>query len=127
MKVLIVGSAPALAMDVRNGVALGGTGAEWAKLLRAKGGPFATILGYRNAPILALQQDSVRNIGQAMAKGLSNDQWAQVWLRNNIAGAVAMDRNGYWWVEERSLFRRSRDFLPLYHDKYDIKGPATIV
>jgi hypothetical protein len=129
MKVLIIGQTSVLAMNVQNGVASGGSGAGFANLLKGRGGPFTAILGYRDGgPSTGDQQDIAKMMGEAIARGLADDKWSEAWLGLNTPGAVAMDGQGYWWIEERSTWSRSKDFpIPFKSGpKYKIVGPAVI-
>jgi hypothetical protein len=128
IKVLIIGAMPALAMNVVQGVATGGSGAGWASLLKTKGGPLTTILGYRDGvPSPGDQQDIARAMGAAVTSASTDDQWANLWLGNNTPGAVVMNRSGYWWIRERSwAHERIYDKSVFWGDKYTIEGPAPI-
>lgn len=95
-----------------------GTGMEWSRLLRAKGGPLTALLGYRKgAPCDNPNGDRIaQQMAQRMARGATNfaRDWLEVNGNNNANNAVAMDDRGYWWIEG-TLFGR-----------YDIKGPEPI-
>ena len=73
-------------------------------------------------------------MGARIAAGLKDDDWAQSWLFINAEhsgsdtwNGVAMDQNGYWWIEARSAWSRSFDKVPFVSgDKYNLVGPAKI-
>jgi hypothetical protein len=96
-----------------------GPGLEWAKLLLAKRGPLVALLGYQEgAPCDSRGGDKIaREMAESMARGSTN--FARDWLGvngdNDANNAVAMDAQGYWWIE--------RTWGGL---SYDIKGPKSI-
>jgi hypothetical protein len=136
MKVLIIGAPHVLLMNNANGFALGGPGEKWASLLKNKRGPLTAILGYRDdSPnIKDVGKDIAHQMGARIAAGLKDDEWAQSWLFINAEhsgsdtwNGVAMDQNGYWWIEARSAWSRSFDKVPFISgDKYNLVGPAKI-
>lgn len=128
IKVLVIGASPAPAMTVAQGVASGGSGAAWASLLKTRGGPLATILGYRDGvPSPGDQQDIATTLAAAVPKASTDDQWAKLWLGDNTPGATAMTRSGYWWIRERSwVHERIYDKSVFWGDKYSIEGPVPI-
>ena len=129
IKVLILGANPALAMNIVQGVATGGSGTAWASLLKTRGGPLTAILGYRDGvPSPNDQQDIATTMGAAITRASTDDQWAKLWLENNTPGAVAMNRRGYWWIRERSwVHERIYDKSVFWGDKYSIEGPAPVL
>jgi hypothetical protein len=136
MKVLIIGAPHVLLMNNANGFAVGGPGAKWASLLKNKRGPLTAILGYRDdAPnIKDVGRDVAQAMGDKIAAGLKDNDWAQARLSINgdhsgsdTWNGVAMDQNGYWWIEKRSKWSRSFDTVPFVSgDKYKLVGPASI-
>lgn len=137
MTALILVAPNILQMNVANGFAMGGPGAKWALLLKAKAGPLSTILGYRDAaPSLNdVGAEIAKNMGAKIAGGLRDDEWAQAWLTvngdhpgQNTWNAVAMDSKGYWWIEPWSVMSRMADGVKIITKKnYKIVGPAFIV
>jgi hypothetical protein len=138
-KVLIIGAPHVLQMNTGS-VVSGGLGAKWVNLLRSKGGPVAAILGYQDdAPNIGdVGQDIATQMGTKLAAGLNDDELVPTWLKingdqpgKNTWNAVGIDAKGYWWIEEKSMWERSKDWPVRFPwrsgDKYDIIGPATIV
>lgn len=95
-----------------------GPGVGWSRLLRAKGGPLVALVGYqRGAPCDSPNGDKIaKQMAQRMTRGSTS--FARDWLTvngdNNANNAVAMDDQGYWWIEG-TMF-----------GGYDIKGPKPI-
>jgi hypothetical protein len=110
-KVLILAGSGVLGTKNADGTPAGGV--EWAKFLKSKGGPVTVILGYRDS---APAEDVAADIAQqmaAVAKGLSEDKWADAWIKingdhqgDNTWNAVSMDANGYTWIEKRNVLER---------------------
>jgi len=137
MTALILVAPNILQMIIARGFAMGGPGAKWAPLLKAKAGPLSTILGYRDAaPSLSdVGAEIAEKMGAKIAGGLRDDEWAQAWLTvngdhpgQNTWNAVAMDSKGYWWIEPWSVISRMADGVKIITKKnYKIVGPAPIV
>jgi hypothetical protein len=117
LDVLILAGCSVLHIDFSTSP-VGGTGLAWAALLTTKGGPLAALLGYqRGAPCDAPNGDRIaKQMAERMAKGSTAfaRDWLQVNGNNNANNAVAMDAQGYWWIEGTTL------------GGYDIKGPRPI-
>jgi len=135
MRVLILAAPWVLKMAITKGMAAGQPGAEWAKFLKSKGGPFTAILGYRGtAPdIKSVGAEIARKMGAKLAAGLKDDQLVRTWLDINARqsgkhtwNAVGMDQRGYSWIHERTWDEEIWDFFPGLGDKYEIRGPAVI-
>jgi hypothetical protein len=135
MKALLMSAPYVLQMNVSNGFAIGGPGAKWAPLLDASvGGPLTALLGYRDeAPRTEdVGREIARKMGEKIAAGLKDDEWVKTWLSinaehpgKNTWNAVGMDQRGYWWIEARSAWSRSFDFVPFISGStYKILGPA---
>ena len=95
-----------------------GPGIGWSKLLRTKGGTLTALLGYRgSAPCDSPNGERIANLmAQRMKSGSTSfaNDWLTINGENNANNAVAMDGQGYWWIEGGML------------GGYEIKGPATI-
>jgi hypothetical protein len=137
LKALILAASSVLDMNVSKGTATGGPGSEWAKLLKSgnAGGPLIAILGYEDeAPAEKhVGEEIAKTMGKRISKGLKEDEWVHAWLEingdhdgRNTWNAVGLDRRGYWWIEEKSTWDKSKGFIPFTGDSYDIKGPAVI-
>ncbi len=117
LDLLILAGCSVLKIDFSTSPA-SGPGMGWARLLRAKGGPLAALLGYqRGAPCDSPNGERIaRQMGQRMAGGSTNfaRDWLEVNGDNNANNAVAMDARGYWWIEGT------------WTGGYDIKGPKAI-
>jgi hypothetical protein len=137
MTALILIAPNILQMITANGFAMGGPGAKWALLLKAKAGPLTTILGYRDAApsVFDVGAEIAQKMGAKIAGGLRDDEWAQAWLTvngdhpgQNTWNAVAMDSKGYWWIEPWSVMSRATDGLKILIKKnYVIVGPVPII
>jgi hypothetical protein len=117
LDILILAGCSVLKIDFSSSPS-SGPGLGWSRLLRAKGGPLAALLGYqRGAPCDNPNGDRIaRQMAQRMAKGSTNfaRDWLEVNGDNNANNAVAMDDQGYWWIEGTWL------------GDYNIKGPNPI-
>ena len=95
-----------------------GPGLQWSRLLRAKGGPLTGLCGYRaGGPCDSPQGNKIaKEMAQLMARGSIN--FARDWLtvngNNNANNAVAMNDQGYWWIEGT------------WTGGFNIKGPTAI-
>ena len=138
MRALILAAPFVLKMNIVNGVmAVGGPGAEWAKMLESKNGPFMAIVGYDDeAPdIGSVGADIAKRLGKVMSKGIADgaafvDAWLAINAKHdgkNTWNAVGMDRRGYKWIVARSAWSRSFDAFPFISgDGYKIVGPVPI-
>jgi hypothetical protein len=138
MRVLVLAAPFILNMNrVSGAVAVGGPGAEWAKMLESKNGPFQAIVGYdAEAPDIGnVGGDIAKRLGKVMSKGLADGAaFVDAWLKinaehdgKNTWNAVGMDRRGYKWIVERSAWSRSFDTVPFISgDGYKIVGPVPI-
>ncbi len=117
LDVLILAGCSVLKIDFSTSPA-SGTGLTWAALLATKGGPLAALLGYqKGAPCDNPNGDRIaKKMAERMAKG--STAFARDWLvvngDNNANNAVAMDAQGYWWIEGTLT------------GGFDIKGPKPI-
>jgi len=137
MRVLVLAAPHILKMNIPGPIAVGGPGAEWAKMLESKNGPFQAIVGYDDdAPAIgSVGADIARQLGKAMSKGLADgaafvDAWLAINAEHdgkNTWNAVGMDKRGYKWIVERSAWSRSFDTFPFISgDGYKIVGPVPI-
>jgi len=86
MRVLVLAAPHILKMNIPGPIAVGGPGAEWAKMLESKNGPFQAIVGYDDdAPdIGSVGADIARQLGKAMSKGLADGAaFVDAWLAIN--------------------------------------------
>ena len=139
VEVLILAAPNVLQAIFVGGVAAGGPGVAWAKLLArgANPGPLTAILGYDDdAPSAGVLQDIADSMAQRIKSGLSGDQYADAWMDINAAhsgkntwNAVAMDRRGYFWIEAKNPIFTDKEFYtkPFGGHKPVIQGPATIL
>jgi hypothetical protein len=117
LDVLILAGCSVLRIDFSTSTPTG-PGVGWSGLLRAKGGPLAALLGYQSAaPCDNPNGDKIAKLmAQRMNRGSTS--FARDWLTvngdNNANNAVAMDDQGFWWIEGTLL------------GGYDIKGPKPI-
>lgn len=99
LDVLILAGCSVLHVEL-SGSSASGPGAEWAKLLRTKGGPLTALLGYEaSAPLDRPNGDAIaRDMGARLAAG--SRRFARDWMEVNAAhrawNAVAIDTSGYW-------------------------------
>jgi hypothetical protein len=130
LEMLILAGCSVLSLTAGNGAKLAGPGAEWAKLLKAKGGPLSAIMGYRDeAPAdIPVGNAIAARMGAAIRAGLNEDQWVPAWLQinadhsgQNTWNAVGMDANGYWWIEKRGLAEKGLGPPKKLLDKYKIQ------
>ena len=97
-----------------NGPVLTGPGADWAKLLKIKGGPLSAILGYRGIPPGDNVVSSIAaRMGATLKAGVNENLWVPAWIEinaenpgKNTWNAVGIDRQGYWWIEKRGVMER---------------------
>jgi hypothetical protein len=139
MRALILAAPFILKMNIVNGsVAMGGPGAQWAKMLENRNGPFQAIVGYDDAApdIGSVGADIAKRFGTIMHGRLTDgaafvDAWLSINAEHdgkNTWNAVGMDKRGYKWIVERSKWSRSFDTIPFVSgDKYRIVGPVPIV
>jgi OmpA family len=99
-----------------------GPGLQWAKLLKAKGGPLTAILGYRaEAPAWTTAAELAKQMAERIrtsAAGWKDDHWVRAWLQLNgdhednrgrkTWNAVGMAGSGYWWIRDRDNRRDSK-------------------
>lgn len=117
LDVLIIAGCSVLKLNF-SGSSASGPGVGWSSLLRAKGGPLVAILGYAgSAPCDSPNGERIANLmAQRINRGSTS--FAKDWLTvngdNNANNAVAMDDQGYWWIEGTML------------GGFDIKGPKAI-
>ncbi len=104
-------------------------GLNWARLLATKGGPLVALLGYADsAPSDQSAGDALATeLGTRIAAGKAGHDLVVEWLSINgirkCWNAVAMDSQGYWWIEpRRGLLGFSENFVAAK----DIKGPRAI-
>jgi hypothetical protein len=91
-----------------------GPGADWAKLLKIKGGPLSAILGYRGIPPADNVVSSIAaRMGARLKAGVNENLWVPAWIEinaenpgKNTWNAVGIDPQGYWWIEKRGIMER---------------------
>jgi hypothetical protein len=102
LDVLILAGCSVLRIDFSTSP-LTGPGVGWSRLLRGQGGPLAALLGYqKGAPCDNPNGDRIaQQMAQRMTAGSSSfaHDWLTVNGDNNANNAVAMDDQGYWWIE----------------------------
>lgn len=123
LDVLILAGCSVLRVDL-SGPSARGPGAEWARLLRTRGGPLTALLGYEaSAPLDRPNGDAIaRDMGARLAAG--SRRFARDWMEVNIAhkasNAVAIDTSGYW------DFDCLRTPLGTTCDLGDLRGPRPL-
>ena len=124
-------------MNVVNGVAaIGGPGAEWAKMLKAKNGGPAVILGYADdAPSMKVRAQLINAFCKKVGSGLTFGDWVETWLDLNLNhdgtdtwNAVGMDQRGYSWIRPWAKFGEVHwpSRKTVFGPKADIEGPVLI-
>jgi hypothetical protein len=91
-----------------------GPGADWAKLLKVKGGPLSAILGYRGVPPADSVVSSIAaRMGAKLKASVNENLWVPAWIEinaehpgKNTWNAVGIDPKGYWWIEKRGIMER---------------------
>ena len=134
LDVLILAAPRVLAMNFAGGVAVGGPGRSWAKLLTGRGGPLTAILGYDDdAPSVDVIKDIASQMGDRLAGGASGTQYVDAWLDINVDhdgkntwNAVGMDRRGYFWIGTERATIVDKRWWGMHSDKPVIVGPAPI-
>jgi hypothetical protein len=114
LELLILAGCAVLNPAVGNGSSLTGPGADWAKLLKIKGGPLNAILGYRDAPPADNVVSSIAaRMGATLKAGVDERQWVSAWIEinaenpgKNTWNAVGIDPQGYWWIEKRGIIEK---------------------
>jgi len=137
MRVLVLAAPFILKMAIPGAIAVGGPGAEWAKMLESKNGPFQAIVGYddESPDIGSVGADIAKRLGAMMGRGITDgaafvDAWLAINAEHdgkNTWNAVGMDKRGYKWIVARSAWSRSFDTIPFISgDGYKILGPVPI-
>jgi hypothetical protein len=114
LELLILAGCAVLNPGVGNSPVLTGPGADWAKLLKIKGGPLSAILGYRSIPPADNVVSAIAaRMGATLKAGVSEDLWVPAWVEinaehsgKNTWNAVGIDRQGYWWIEKRGALEK---------------------
>jgi len=139
MRALILAAPFILKMNIVNGsVAMGGPGAEWAKMLENRNGPFQAIVGYDDdAPdIGSVGADIAKRFGTIMHGLTDGAAFVDAWLSinaehdgKNTWNAVGMDKRGYKWIVAQKPDFRDKEFYwpPWGGDKPVIAGPVPIM
>jgi hypothetical protein len=135
---LVLAAPFVLEMNVVNGtVAIGGPGAEWAKMLKAKNGGPSVILGYANdAPSMQVRAQLINAFCKKVGAGRNSfGDWVEIWLDLNLNhsgkdtwNAVGMDGRGYSWIRPWATWGEVHwpSRKTVLGPKADIEGPLAI-
>jgi hypothetical protein len=115
LELLILAGCAVLNLAVGNSSLLKGPGADWAKLLKVKGGPLSAILGYRGvAPADNVVASIAAQIGAKLKASVNENRWVSTWIEinaenpgKNTWNAVGIDPKGYWSIEKRGIIEKT--------------------
>jgi hypothetical protein len=114
LELLILAGCAVLDLAAGNSSLLKGPGADWAKLLKIKGGPLSAILGYRGIPPADNVVSAIAaRMGAALKAGVKANLWVPTWIEinaenpgKNTWNAVGIDPKGYWCIEKRGILEK---------------------
>jgi hypothetical protein len=114
LELLILAGCAVLNPAAGNNPILKGPGADWAKLLKIKGGPLSAILGYRGVPPADNVVGSIAaRMGATLKTGANENLWVPAWIEinaenpgKNTWNAVGIDSQGFWWIEKRGILEK---------------------